>query len=384
MGKTTKIKKMNEKTSDNIDNLKIAIVAEELTQLGGAERILDVFLEMFPKAPIYTLVWDKEKTKHVYDKFDVRPSFIQKLPFGVKHYKWYLALMPKAVESFDLSDYDIILSLTSALVKGVKTTKNQLHICYCNTPTRYLWVDSKEYVENAPIPFFVRPFMPLIINNLKKWDLKASKRPDFYIANSENVKKRIQKYYNIEADKIIFPPIDWDKYQNDNRKIKDYYLLVSRIEPYKKVDLVIEAFSEIDDKLKIVGSGTKMEEMKKIASNNVEFVGRVSDGEISEIYAGAKAIIFPQDEDFGLIPVEAMAAGVPTIAYKAGGALETVTEGITGEFFFSQTAEALRTVITSFDANKYQAEVLKKKAFKFDKTLFKKDLLEYIKDKINE
>lgn len=373
---------MNKNTSDNTNNLKIAIVAEELTQLGGAERILNVFLEMFPKAPVYTLVWDKEKTKHVYDKFNIKPSFIQKLPFGIKHYKWYLALMPKAVESFDLSEYDVVLSLTSALVKGVKTTKNQVHICYCNTPTRYLWVDSKEYVKNAPIPFFVRPFMPLIINNLKKWDLKASKRPDFYIANSDNVKKRIQKYYNITADKILFPMIDWKKYQKDPRNIKDYFLLVSRIEPYKKVDLVIDAFYDIKDKLKIVGSGTKMAEMAGKASNNIEFVGRVSDDELSKIYAGAKAIIFPQDEDFGLIPVEAMAAGVPTIAYKAGGALETVTEGVTGEYFFPQTAEALRNIIKTFNSEKYKTEVLKKKAFEFDKTLFKKELLEYINSKL--
>lgn len=365
---------------NNLENLKIAIVFEELTQLGGAERLLDIYLEMFPDAPVYTLVWDSVKTKHRYDKFDIRTSFIQKMPFGIKHYKWYLPWMPKAVESFDLSDYDIILSITSALVKGVKTNKKQLHICYCNTPTRYLWVDSKEYVKNAPIPFFVKPLMPLVLKYLKKWDLKASKRPDYIISNSENVKARIKKYYNRDSS-VVFPMIDTTKY-HISAKVSDYFLLVSRIEPYKKVDLVIDAFSGTNEKLKIVGSGTKKEELEKMAGENIEFLDRQSDEKLADIYSQAKAVIFPQDEDFGLVPVEAAASGRPTIAYKAGGALETVIPGKTGEFFYPQTAEALRKVVQNFNWKKYHPPYLRAHGEEFDQELFKTQILEYIKDKL--
>ena len=364
---------------NNLQNLKVAIVAEELTQLGGAERVLDCLLELFPKSPVYTLVWDKQKTQHRYDKFDIRTSFIQKLPFGRKHYKWYLTLMPKAVESFNLSGYDVIISNTSALVKGIKTNKNQLHICYCNTPTRYLWTDSEEYVKNAPIPSFIRPFMPKVLEYLKKWDLVASTRPDYFVANSENVQKRIKKYYNRDAD-VIYPSVDTTKFKSGQKG--DYFLLVSRLEPYKKVELVIEAFENLNEKLKIVGSGTKLKEMKEKSSPNIEFIGRVSDEDLAKLYAGAKAFIFPQDEDFGLTPIEAMASGTPVIAYSKGGALETVVPGKTGEFFVPQTAESLAKVVRNFRADKYRTEDLLSRASKFDNTVFKREILEYIESKL--
>lgn len=364
-----------------ITDLKIAIVAEELTQLGGAERVLDCLLELFPKAPVYTLIWDNQKTHKKYEKFDIRPSFIQKMPFGKKKYKWYLPLMPLAVESFKLKDYDIVISLTSALVKGVKTNSNQIHICYCNTPTRYLWIDSAEYIKTAPIPFFIRPLMPMTIRALKKWDLKAAQRPDFFIANSENVQKRIKKYYGRNSD-VIYPTVDTTKFRPSKKD--NYFLLVSRIEPYKKVELVIDAFRGLKENLKIVGSGTKFNEMKKTAPKNIEFVGRVSDEKLALIYAGAKAFIFPQDEDFGLTPVEAMAAGTPVVAYKRGGALESVVPGSTGEFFFPQTANSLAEIIRNFRPTKYRSDILQKQAAKFDNRVFKKEILEYIEDKTNQ
>ncbi len=363
-----------------MQNLRTAIVVEELTQLGGAERVLDAILEIFPKSPIFTIVCDSLKTQHRYDKFDIRPSFIQKMPFGVKRYKWYLPLMPRAIESLDLKKYDLIISITSALVKGVKTNKNQLHICYCNTPTRYLWVDSEEYVKNAPIPFFVRPLMPLVLSYLRKWDLKASKRPDYFIGNSKNVQKRIQKYYHRNSD-IIYPMTDVKKFK-PAKTIGDYYLLVSRIEPYKRVDMVIDAFRGLSENLKIIGSGTKKEQMAMSAPKNIEFIGRLSDKELSKMYAEAKAVIFPQEEDFGIVPVEAMAAGRPAIAYAKGGALETIVPGKTGEFFYPQTTKALKKVIKKFNPKKYKPEECVKQAQKFDKSLFKEQILEYIKDKV--
>jgi len=369
--------KMEEKT---LKNLKVAIVAEELTQLGGAERVLDAIMEIFPKSPIYTLVWDKEKTQHVYDKFDVRTSFIQKMPFGIKKYKWYLPFFPKAIEAFDFSEFDLIISSSSALIKGIKTEKRQTHICYCHTPTRYLWSDVKDYLKTAPIPAIVRPIMPLVVKALRKWDLVASRRPDFYIANSHNIQNKIKKYYGRESI-VIYPPVETDKFKIAT-ELGDYYLITGRVEPYKKVDLVVEAFNRSGRKLKVIGSGTRKEELARTAKPNVEFMGRVSDEELSAAYSKCLAFIFPPEEDFGIVPVEAMAAGRPVVAFKKGGALETVVAGVTGEFFFPQTPLALNQTLKKFKPKKYDSQKIREHAKKFDKEVFKTQLIEYIESKL--
>lgn len=363
----------------DLKNKKIAIVVEELTQLGGAERLLDYYLEMFPKAPVFTIVWNKEKTEHKYDKFDIRPSFIQKLPFGKKRYKWYLGLMPRAIESFNLAEFDVVLSITSALCKGVKTRPDQLHICYCNTPTRWLWTDTKNYLKTAPIPKIARPLMPLIINWLRGWDLKASKRPDFIIANSENVKKRIKKYYHRDSDPI-FVPVDVKKFTPSDKK-GEYYLVVSRLEPYKKVDLVIDAFKKLKLPLKIVGSGTRFDELRKEVPENIQLIGRLDDDQLAKMYQASIATIFPQEEDAGIVPLESMAAGRPVIAYKKGGALETIIDKKTGLFFEKQTVNDLIESVKKIQKIKFDSKIIRQQAEKFDKELFKKQILEYIIDK---
>lgn len=374
----SKLKSQNSK--DKLKNLKIAIVVEELTQLGGAERLLDYYLEMFPEAPVFTIVWDKEKTRHLYDKFDVRPSFIQNLPLGTKRYKWYLAMMPKAIESFQLDEFDLVLSITSALVKGVKTQKPTIHICYCNTPTRWLWLESRDYLKTAPIPFLARPLMPALIKFLKKWDLKASKRPNYFIANSENVKKRIQQYYH-RASEAIFVPVDCQKFKMV-KKEGQYFLVVSRLEPYKKVDLVIDAFKKLGLPLKIVGGGTRFQELKQKSPRNIEFIGRVSDDKLAKIYQNAIATIFPQDEDAGIVPLESMSAGRPVIAFAKGGALETVIDGKTGILFEKQTVSDLIKAVKKLQKIKFDGNAIRRQAEKFDKELFKKRVLEYIIDKL--
>jgi len=369
------------KNTIDIKNLKVALVHEELTQLGGAERVLDALLEIFPKVPVYTLVWDKDKTQHKYDKFDVRPSFIQKLPLAIKHYKWYLTLMPLAVESFKLDEFDLIISDASALIKGIKTSPKQLHICYCHTPTRYLWGETKDYLKTAPIPNFIKPLMPLVIWALRRWDLKAAKRPDFFLANSRNIANKIYKYYNRDSA-VIYPPVETEKFKI-NPKLEDYFFMVARLEPYKKVDLVINAFNKLPRlKLKIAGGGTKKTEFEKIAGTNIEFLNRVTDEELAEIYAHARAFIFPQEEDFGITAVEAQAAGRPVIAFKKGGALETVIEGKTGEFFFPQNVEALIKVLKNFQSGKYNPKTIRAHAQKFDKRVFKEEILSYIKSRL--
>jgi len=377
---------MTKSTTQNpnhlLQNLNIAIVVEELTQLGGAERLLDYYLEMFPQAPVFTLVWDKEKTLHRYDKLDIKTSFIQKLPLGVKRYKWYLMLMPKAIESFKLDHYDIVLSITSALMKGVKTSSKTLHICYCNTPTRWLWTDKENYLKTAPIPFFIRPLMPALISKLRKWDLKAAERPDFFIANSENVKKRIKKYYNRESDSI-FVPVDVEKFKVSAKR-GEYFLVVSRLEPYKKVEMVIEAFRHLNAFLKIVGSGTRFKELKKTLPENIELVGRVSDEKLAKMYEQSIATIFPQEEDAGIVPLESMACGRPVIALARGGALETVIGNKTGVLFKKQTVLGLVKAVKKFQKIKFNPRAIHRQAEKFDKELFKEKLFCYIKNKWQE
>ncbi len=369
---------------NSLDNLKVALVAEELTQLGGAERVLDCLIELFPKAPVYTLVWDNQKTGGKYAKHDIRTSFIQKLPFGIKNYKWYLPLMPWAIESFDFKKYDVVLSVTSALVKGVKTKKPTVHICYCNTPTRWLWFDSPDYLKNAPIPNFIRPIMPIVIKFLRKWDLKASQRPDFYIANSVNVQKRIKKYYNRDSFPI-FPPVDIKRFRPKDTP-GQYYLIVSRIEPYKKVDLMIEAFKKLNLSLKIVGGGTRLDEYKNRLKENIELIGRVSDEDLAKYYQNANATIFPQEEDAGIVPLESMATGRPVIAYAKGGVLESIIDGKTGVLFQPQTVKGLMAAIKRFQKSmrlgKFKQQLIRQQAKKFDKKLFKRRILEYILNKV--
>ena len=365
---------------NKLKKLKVAIVVEEFTQLGGAERILDYILEEFPKSPIFTIVWDKKRTLHKYDKFDIRPSFIQDLPFGSKKYKWYLPLMPWAIESFKLDDFDLVLSITSALVKGVKTKPSTLHVCYCNTPTRYLWVESRSYLKTAPIPSIIKPIMPLVLSLLKRWDLKASQRPDYFIGNSENVKKRIKRYYNRDSV-AIFVPVDCKQFKVTRKKGK-YYLVVSRLEPYKKVELVISAFKKLGLPLKIVGSGTRFEELKKTLPNNIELVGRLPDKKLAEVYEESIATIFPQEEDAGIVPLESMSAGRPVIAYGKGGVLETVIDNKTGVLFKKQTVSDLIKAVRKFQKMKFNPSVIRLQAEKFDKELFKEKVFSYIVSKL--
>lgn len=361
------------------DSLKVAIVAEELTQLGGSERVLDCLIELFPQAPIYTVVWDDQKTLGKYRGKDIRTSFIQKLPLGVKKYKWYLPLMPRAIERWRFDQYDLVLSVTSALVKGIKTKKPTIHICYCNTPTRYLWFDSRDYLKNAPIPKFVRPIMPWVLKSLRRWDLKACQRPDFYLANSENVRGRIKKYY--QRDSIsIFPPVEVNKFALSHERGK-YYLIVSRLEPYKKVDLVIDTFKRLKLPLVIVGSGTRLEQYRRMTASNIKFVGRVDDKKLPLFYQNSIATIFPQDEDAGIVPLESMASGRPVIAFKKGGALESVIESKTGIFFEKQTVASLSAAIRKFQKITFDPKEIRAHAKKFDKDIFKQKIINFIESK---
>lgn len=367
----------------DILGMKIALVHDYLVQYGGAERVLEALAEIFPDAPIYTLLYDKEKMNGALKGKIVKTSFLQKIPFAKNHHRLFLALMPLAVENLDLSDYDLIISDSSSYAKGIIKPANSLHICYCHTPLRYAWDYTDKYIEESSYSRIIKYFLPYIINFVKKWDFKAAQRPDYFIANSYFIADKIKKYYKGEAD-VIYPPVEIIHISQStaNSKEKDYYLIVSRLMPYKRVDLAIEAFNELGLKLKIVGDGPDKERLEKIAKDNVNFVGTMHDGELAGFYENCKAFIMPQEEDFGIAAVEAQMYGKPVIAFRSGGACESVIENKTGVFFNKQNKDSLISAIKKFEGLKFNEEEIKSHAQKFGKEEFKKKIKEFINKKM--
>src|SRR3989344_6363994 len=315
--------------------MKIALVHDYLTQYGGGERVLDVLCGMYPEAPIYTLVYDERATGGVFKDREIHTSFLQKLPFTKSHHRLFPLLMPLAIEQFDFSDFDTVLSVSASFAKGIITKPSTRHITYCLTPTRFLWDDSHRYVSEFRYPWPIKKLLPLALTYLRMWDKEAALRVDEYIGISKFVQERITKYYN-QGSTLIYPPVDTTKYSISD-EIGDYYLMVGRLVGYKRFDLAVKAFSAMELPLKIVGDGPERKKLEKLAGKNIEFLGLVSDFKMPELYSHAKAIVFPQEEDFGLVPLEAAASGRPVIAYRGGGALETIVEGETGIFFDQQT-----------------------------------------------
>lgn len=356
--------------------MKIALVHDHLNQIGGAEKVLLSFKDIFSDSPIYTLLHYPQETQHIFDNFDVRESFIKKMPFSKKLFRWYLPMMPAAIENFDLNSYDIVLSDASAFAKGVITNPQAKHICYCHTPTRYLWSDTHDYIRSLNKGNLFSQSLMLVLNRLRSWDYQAAQRVDHFIANSEFVAQRIKKYYGREST-VIYPPVETDKFSIAD-KVGDYFIMVARLRPYKKVDLVIKAFNRLRIPLKIIGSGEEEKYLKSIARENIEFLGAVDDEAKAKYIAHAKALIHPQEEDFGITAVESMAAGRPVIAYRAGGALETIKEGLTGLFFDEQTWEDLSNEIIHFDQYNFDSQKIKEHAEKFSRERFEKEIKSFV------
>ncbi|MBI3952473.1 MAG: glycosyltransferase [Candidatus Doudnabacteria bacterium] len=361
--------------------MKIALVHEFLTQLGGAERVLQNFLEIWPHATIHVLIYDKDKTKGIFEAYDKRISFLERLPLAKNHHRWFLALMPSAVRTFDFSDYDLILSDASSFAKGVKA-KGKLHICYCHTPTRFLWTEQEDYLASQPYPFWAKWLARPVLKVLKKWDYFAAQGPDFFVCNSENVKNRIKKYYKRDAE-VIWPPVDTELFHPEGKK-ENYFFVASRLEPYKKIELVVSAFNELGLPLKVAGSGTNSEKLRAMARSNIEFLGRVSDEELRKRYSEAQAFIFPAEEDAGIMMLEAQACGTPVITYRAGGAVEIVKEGVTGKFFETQSSESIKQAIQSFDTAKFDPNIIRQHAQNFDKKIFQKKIKEFVEGKYQD
>lgn len=362
--------------------MKVALVHEFLTQLGGAERVLEAFHEIFPEAPVYTLVYDKRGTKNAFLDWKIKTSFLQNLPVRKKRYKWLLPLMSAAIESFDFSGFDLVLSDSSAFAKGIKTSPLTTHICYCHTPTRYLWESMDEYVANLPYVSIVKRAVKIYLKRvLKPWDHLAAWRPNFFIANSQNVAFRINKYYGRESE-VIYPPVDSNFFQ-PAPSAGDYFLTASRLEPYKKIDLVIESFNRLGLKLLVAGEGTETKSLKRKAKNNIKFLGRITDERLRDLYGAAQAFIFPAEEDAGIATLEALSCGTPVIGYEKGGTAEFVKDGVNGLLLKKQEVEAIVQAVKRLDSIPFDRRQIRDGVLKFDKEIFKRKVTEFIKSHAN-
>lgn len=359
--------------------MKIALVHDYLNQYGGAERVLEVLCEIFPDAPIYTLLYDERATGGVFKNREIHTSFLQKIPFSRKHHRIFPLLMPLAIEQFDLSYFDVVLSVSASFAKGIVTKPHTRHINYCLTPTRFLWDDSHRYIDEFKYPWPIRKLVPFFITYLRIWDKEAAMRVDKFVAISDFVKTRIKKYYDADSE-VIYPPVDAYKYKIF-AQLDDYFLMVGRLVPYKRFDLAVKVFTAMGKPLKIVGDGPERRHLEKIAGKNVEFLGLVSDYKMPEVYGRAQAIIFPQEEDFGIVPLEAMAAGRPVIAYRGGGAVETIAEQ-TGIFFDEQTEISLARAVGQYYQQKWQPQFIREHALKFDRAVFKEKIAKLTEESI--
>ncbi len=372
------------KAYPTLTGLRVALVHDLLTQQGGAERILDVLHSLWPQAPIYTLIYNRQVFGDRYADATIRPSFIQRLPWSITKFKWYLALMPRAVEALDFSGFDLVISDASAFAKGVKVPANVPHLCYLHSPTRYLWSDRESYLKTAPVPVWARPFLNLLMPQLQAWDLVAAQRPNRMIVNSQTVADRTKRYYHRTADALIFPPVDTTTF-SIRPSIKEYWFTSGRMEPYKRLDLILDAFAELGWPLKVAGAGSRSSDYDRWSQfSNIEFVGRVSDTELATLYGEAKAFVFAAEEDAGIVPLEAMASGRPVLAYGKGGAVESVVPGITGEYFAKQTVQSLVAALKAFRPESYDPTAIRAHAMTFDTAVFVEKFLAQVAKTIDQ
>ncbi len=363
--------------------MKVALVHDYLNQMGGAERVVMAFHEIFPDAPVYTSIYDPQRVDPAFQQMDIRTSFMQKLPMVTKHHQPYLPFYPFAMEKLDLRGYDLVLSSSSAFGKGVITRPETMHICYCHTPMRWCW-NYDEYVEREQLGAMARRVLPFLITGLRTWDQASAMRVDHFIANSPVVAERIRKYYRREAV-VIPPPVEADRFPFDPTIVpEDYFLVLSRLIPYKRIDLAIQACNLLQLPLVIIGGGRDLERLQKMAGPTIRFMGRLSDEEVIHYYTHCRAFLFPGEEDFGITPLEAQAAGRPVIAYGAGGALASIVDGVTGTFFHEQTAESLAAALASFDERQFNPQSIRNHALEFDKPRFHRRIQQFIEAKLSE
>ena len=366
--------------------MKIALVHDWLINIGGAEKVLETIYQLSPAA-IFTLVVDRRKIKGtLFGDADLHTSFVQKLPFSKSKYRNYLPFFPIAIEQFDFSDYDVIISSSHAVAKGVLIPSNKLHICYCHTPMRYAWDLYHSYLNDTKLNKGLKGYIAkLVLHYIRLWDNVSSNRVDYFIANSKNVANKIKKIYRRDSV-VIYPPVKTDKFELYCKK-ENFYLTVSRLVPYKKIDLIVEAFSQMPEKrLIVIGDGPSFKSVSFKAKKNIELLGYQPFEVVRNYMQKAKAFIFAAEEDFGMAPVEAQSCGTPVIAFSKGGALETVIENKTGIFFKKQTPESLIEAVKCFEkiADAFDCRAIRQNAERFSEKRFKKEFKEFVDKKIEQ
>jgi glycosyltransferase involved in cell wall biosynthesis len=355
--------------------LNLALVHDWLNQIGGAEDVLDSLVDLYPQRPIYTSLYAPDLMPAAYRDWDIRCLWTDQLPGIHQHHQRFLPLYPLAWGGLDLSAYDVVLSNKSGFCHGLQRGDSTLHICYCLAPTRYVW-QMPAYIAreglSRPAELLLRPLVGL----LKRWDYAAAQRVNHFIAISGDIQQRIRTFYGRDSD-VIYPPVDTARFQ-PAAESEDYFLVVSRLIPYKRIDLAVQAATRLGLPLKVGGSGRDLERLQNMAGPTVEFLGFVPDEELPDLMAGCKAFIFPGLEDFGITPVQAQAAGRPVIAYAGGGALDTVIPGQTGELFYEQTVDSLAALMAGFDATRYDSALIRRHAERFDSQVFQRQISAYV------
>ena len=363
--------------------MKIAIIHDWLVTNAGAEKVLRNLVEIYPDADIFSLVDflnQKDREDVLNGKF-AKTSFIQKLPFSKNHFRNYLFLFPKAIESFDLSSYDLIISSSWAVAKGVRKNSNQTHICYCHTPIRYAWDLYEEYTSNLKQP--KKFFVELCLKYIRYWDIKSLPRVDYFVANSKFVQERIKKTYKKDSV-VIYPPVNTDKFILNEKK-EDFYLTACRLVPYKKTKLIVEAFNKMSDKkLVVVGSGEEFDSIKSIAKENILVLGYLEEDELIKYMKKAKAFLYAAIEDFGIVPIEAMSCGTPVIALNDGGTAETIRDKKTGVHFEHQTTKDIIDAVNSFVSLNFDYEAISNEAKKYSQERFKEEFEEFVNSKLKQ
>lgn len=370
-------------TVKSISELRIALVHDWLTGMRGGEKVLEVLCELYPGATLFALLHNKGAMSPSIERMKIKTSFLQNFPLIERRYRNYLPIFPRAIESFEFSEFDLIISTSHCVAKGAIPARNALHICYCFTPMRYVWDQYGEYFGKGRTDILTRSAMAVIAPRLRTWDVQSCRRVHFFVADSWHVAKRIQRYYSRTAD-VIHGPVDTTLFTISDTTL-DYYLVVSALVPYKRVDLAVETFNQLGKRLVVIGSGPEEGRLKSRAASNIEFLGWQGDESLAKFYANCRALIFPGEEDFGIVPLEAMASGRPVIAYRRGGALETVVgegENPTGIFFNEQSVASLKGAIEELGTRKFNPQAIRQHAEKFDRKNFRHKLEEYIKEKV--
>jgi len=358
---------------------KVALIHDWLTGRRGGEKVLEVFAEIYPDAPIYTLFHFPGSQIPDIEQKRIVSSFVQKLPFLNKRYRFYLPLFPLAVELFDLQEYDFIISSSHCVAKGAIPRPDALHVCYVHSPMRYAWNQYSSYFSPEMLGFFSRRIIPPVIHRLRIWDESSSHRVDHFIANAKTVVNRIHRYYRRAAD-VIHPPVDTEFFKPGEVE-EDYFLIVSALVPYKRIDLAVETFNRTDKRLKIVGQGPEYHKLKKRAQSNIEFLGSVSPEDLLQAYQKSQALIMPGEEDFGINSLESQACGVPVIAFGRGGAKETVLPGETGFLYDEPGIEGLSAALDKFKDMNFNKTTIRANAIKFSRNSFKKEISAYFQQK---